>query len=61
MYAIYDILPTLTHCSLETLNGYLANSADPDQTPQNMATDQDLHCLQIVQPSLGICLIAGCT
>ena len=27
---------------------YLANSADPDQTPQNAASDQGLHCLQIV-------------
>ena len=32
------------------LKGYLANSADPDQTPQNAASDQGLHCLQIVQP-----------
>ena len=23
----------------------LANSADPDQTPQYAASDQDLHCL----------------
>ena len=32
------------------LNGSLANNAEPDQTPQNAASDQDLHCLQIVQP-----------
>ena len=25
--------------------GTLANSADPDQTSQNAASDQDLHCL----------------
>ena len=25
--------------------GTLANSADPDQMPQNMASDQGLHCL----------------
>ena len=30
------------------IKGYLANSADPDQTPQNAASDQGLHCLQIV-------------
>ena len=30
--------------------GWLANSADPDQTPQNAASDQGLHCLQSVQP-----------
>ena len=32
------------------LKGYLANSADPDQTPQKAASDQSLHCLQILQP-----------
>ena len=33
----------------------MANSADPDQTPHKAASDQGLHCLQIVQPfSLGI-------
>ena len=25
--------------------GTFANSADPDQTPQNAASDQGLHCL----------------
>ena len=30
------------------LKGWLANSAIPDQTPQNAASDQGLHCLQIV-------------
>ena len=25
--------------------GYVANSADPDQTPQKAASDQGLHCL----------------
>ena len=38
----------LTHCSWETRKRYLANSADPDQTPQNAASDQGLHSLQIV-------------
>ena len=42
--------PYLTHCSGRPLKGYLANSADPDHTPQNAASDQGLHCLQIVQP-----------
>ena len=27
----------------------LANSADPNQTPQNAASDQDLHSLLLVQ------------
>ena len=44
----WDLL--LTHCSLETHKGYLAKSADPDQTPQNAASDQGLDCLQTVQP-----------
>ena len=34
------------------VKGYLANSGDPDQTPQNAASDQGLHCLQIVWPFL---------
>ena len=29
--------------------GTLTNSADPDQTPQNAASAQDLHCLHLVQ------------
>ena len=28
----------------KTWTGTLANSADPDQMPQNAASDQDLHC-----------------
>ena len=35
----------LTHISLVSLFGTKANSADPDQTPQNAASDQGLHCL----------------
>ena len=27
----------------------LANSIDPDQTPQNAASDQGLHCLPVIQ------------
>ena len=29
----------------KSLKGPEANSADPDQTPHNVASDQDLHCL----------------
>ena len=29
--------------------GSLANSAHPDQTPQNAASDQDVHCLLKLQ------------
>ena len=39
----------LNHCSLETPKRYLANSADPDQMLQKVPSDEDLHCLQIVQ------------
>ena len=31
--------------SNNTWTGTLANSADPDQTPHNDASDQDLNCL----------------
>ena len=27
----------------------LSNGVDPDQTPQNAASDQGLHCLPLVQ------------
>ena len=33
----------LTYCKLETPKRDLANSADPDQTLQNVASDQGLH------------------
>ena len=33
-------LPNLLYVSGQTL----ANSVDPDQTPQNAASDQGLHC-----------------
>ena len=36
----------LTHISLAPFCGTLANSAKPDQTSQNAASDQGLHCLQ---------------
>ena len=28
------------------------NSADPDQMPQNVASDQGLHCLSLIQQFL---------
>ena len=33
--------------------GTLANSADPDQMLQNVASDQDLHCLLKLQEVKG--------
>ena len=38
----------LTYCSRDTRKIYLVNSGDPDQMPQNAASDQGLRCLQIV-------------
>ena len=35
------------------LAGTLAISADPDQTPQNAASDQALHCLLTLQEVKG--------
>ena len=33
----------------KTLTGALTNSVDPDQTPQNAASDLGLHCLLGIQ------------
>ena len=38
----------LTHFNLEPHKSVIDNSAYLDQTPQNAASDQGLHCLQIV-------------
>ena len=37
----------------KTLTGTLANIANPDQTPQNAASDQGLHCLLILKEVKG--------
>ena len=39
----------LTHLRLVSTKGTLANSGDPDQMPQNAASDQGLHCLHLVR------------
>ena len=39
----------VTRFICKTWTGTLANSADPDQTPQNAASDQSLHCLRKLQ------------
>ena len=36
---------TLTHSYLETPKRVKANSADPDQMPHNVVSDQIQHCL----------------
>ena len=38
----------VTHYSLETPKRVIGKHADPDQMLQNAASDQGLHCLQIV-------------
>ena len=47
---IYWHYECLTHFSLEIPERVLANNADPDQMPQNAASDQHVHCLQSVKP-----------
>ena len=46
----HPVICSLAQCSLETPKRELANSADPDQMPQNVVSKQGLHYLQIVQP-----------
>ena len=40
-----DVKVLLTEGHLGSAFGTLANSADPDQTPENAASDKGLHCL----------------
>ena len=42
----------LTHICPRPIKGTLANTVDPNQTPQNAASDQGLHCLHWVQKFL---------
>ena len=42
----------LTHLCLASNKRNIGKSVDPDQTPQNAASDQGLHCLQLGQESL---------
>ena len=37
---------------MPTMKGTLANSVDPDQTPQKAVSDQDLHCFHLGQELL---------
>ena len=45
LLTMIEIQSILTQISLASLFGTYANSADPDQTPQDAASDQGLHCL----------------
>ena len=45
-------MQSLTHLSLASHKRDIANSVHPDQTPQNVASDQDPHCLHKVQEFL---------
>ena len=42
----------LTHLSLLSPKETLANSVEPDQTPQNAASNQGLHCLHLIKEFL---------
>ena len=42
----------INHCNRETPKRQLANSTDTDEMPENAASEQGLHCLQIVQAIL---------
>ena len=43
------------------VKGILADSVDPDQTPQTAASDQGLHCLHYIQDFYHILLIIKLT
>ena len=45
-FCLYCIYPTYVHRQA------WANSEDPDQTPQNAASDQGLHCLPLIKQFL---------
>ena len=42
---IYHFAVFLTHSYQETHKRVIGNSADPDQMPHNVTSDQDLYCL----------------
>ena len=48
------LVAVMSQCSVKriickSMTGILTNSEDPDQTPQNAASDQGLHCLLKLQ------------
>ena len=45
IFKLPDGFSFLTHLSLATFYGTSANCAEPDQTPQNVASDPVLDCL----------------
>ena len=46
---------SLSHLSLASFYGTSENSAEPDQMPQNVASDQVLHCfLTVYSYKIGI-------
>ena len=51
-FQLVDVPQWLTHFRLASHERDLANSVDPDQTPQNAASDQGLHFLHLVQEFL---------
>ena len=49
---IKDCSTTYPIYAKRPIKGTLTNIADPDQTPQNAASDQGLHCLHYIQEFL---------
>ena len=45
----------LTHVRVASFYGTFTNNADPDQTPQNVASDLGLQCL-LTEYSIRICI-----
>ena len=43
-FSLTDRYSDLIHYAQRPIQGTLANRVDPDQTPQNATSDQDLHC-----------------
>ena len=48
MSSAANLFGTLIRFNLETPKRVIANKADSDKIPQNAASDQCLHCFQIV-------------
>ena len=58
IYSHTSLVAVISECRVKrvickTWTGTLANSADPDQMPQNVASDQGLHCLLKLQEVKG--------
>ena len=50
---MYSCTILVTDVKVPTWTGRLANNADPNQMPQNVASDLGLHCLLKLQEIMG--------